>query len=326
MVWLGLDLFLRPKTDLSVSVFVEWLSSLTRCPAHRDSSASSGGLSEISHRQTLWGHHFREHQTGLWTVSTLPLCQLLEVKINIVFSMWISLTPGQFGVAALIFPSLLSPFKQFTLYWPVLGFLLYLVLQVSYLANVVRLGQTPEASFNQWAWDLVLRLKLHDNERRLQNAWNPMPSSPPLVPDVTDIPTMHPVLKAVKAGIPIGCFLAIEITTTGHRSVISEQNTQNFCHRGDCFVFIVKHINDVFVIVCLFSVTVWRSSAVKVSLCSRSWSSPDTLKPWFMFLTTSYLWSTLASSTCSKMNSWDTVFCLFNDEQNFGLQQDFKCH
>ncbi|KAG5280995.1 hypothetical protein AALO_G00066300 [Alosa alosa] len=97
--------------------------------------------------------------------------------------------------------------------------------QVSYLANVVRLGQTPEASFNQWAWDLVLRLKLHDNERRLKNAWNPVPSSAPLVPDVTDIPTMHPVLKAVKAGIPIGCFLAIAMTTTGH-------SLEKFCSEG----------------------------------------------------------------------------------------------
>lgn len=91
-------------------------------------------------------------------------------------------------------------------------------LQVSYLANVVRLGQTPESSFNQWAWDLVLRLKLHANERSPQDAWCPLPSSSaPSVPEITDSPTMHPVFKAVKAGIPIGCFLAIDMTTIGHR-------------------------------------------------------------------------------------------------------------
>ncbi|XP_061116249.1 ectopic P granules protein 5 homolog isoform X2 [Conger conger] len=97
--------------------------------------------------------------------------------------------------------------------------------QVSYLANVVRLGYTPEASFNQWAWDLVLRLKLHGNELRPQDAWSPLPSTSGLVPEVTDTPTMHPVLKAVRASIPIGCFLAIAMTTIGH-------SLEKFCSEG----------------------------------------------------------------------------------------------
>uniref|UniRef100_A0A8C2D5Y0 Ectopic P-granules autophagy protein 5 homolog (C. elegans) n=1 Tax=Cyprinus carpio TaxID=7962 RepID=A0A8C2D5Y0_CYPCA len=98
--------------------------------------------------------------------------------------------------------------------------------QVSYLANVVRLGQTPESSFNQWAWDLVLRLKLHANEICPQDAWCPLPSSgAPSVPEITDAPTMHPVFKAVKAGIPIGCFLAIDMTTIGH-------SLEKFCSEG----------------------------------------------------------------------------------------------
>ncbi|XP_065123099.2 ectopic P granules protein 5 homolog isoform X1 [Paramisgurnus dabryanus] len=98
--------------------------------------------------------------------------------------------------------------------------------QVSYLANVVRLGQTPESSFNQWAWDLVLRLKLHANERSPQDAWCPLPSSTlPSVPEITDSPTMHPVFKAVKAGIAIGCFLAIDMTTIGH-------SLEKFCSDG----------------------------------------------------------------------------------------------
>uniref|UniRef100_A0A672N741 Ectopic P granules protein 5 homolog n=1 Tax=Sinocyclocheilus grahami TaxID=75366 RepID=A0A672N741_SINGR len=98
--------------------------------------------------------------------------------------------------------------------------------QVSYLANVVRLGQTPESSFNQWAWDLVLRLKLHANEISPQDAWCPLPSSSaPGVPEITDSPSMHPVFKAVKAGIPIGCFLAIDMTTIGH-------SLEQFCSDG----------------------------------------------------------------------------------------------
>ncbi|XP_077087479.1 ectopic P granules protein 5 homolog isoform X2 [Siphateles boraxobius] len=98
--------------------------------------------------------------------------------------------------------------------------------QVSYLANVVRHGQTLESSFNQWAWDLVLRLKLHANERSPQDAWCPLPSSSaPSVPEITDSPIMHPVFKAVKAGIPIGCFLAIDMTTIGH-------SLEKFCSDG----------------------------------------------------------------------------------------------
>ncbi|XP_018596418.2 ectopic P granules protein 5 homolog isoform X3 [Scleropages formosus] len=97
--------------------------------------------------------------------------------------------------------------------------------QVSYLANVVRLGNTPEASFSQWAWDMVLRLKLHVNERFPQETWSPKPSTSTVVPDLSDSPTMHPVLKAVKAGLPIGCFLALAMTTIGH-------SLEKFCSEG----------------------------------------------------------------------------------------------
>ncbi|KAL7839536.1 hypothetical protein SRHO_G00261940 [Serrasalmus rhombeus] len=97
--------------------------------------------------------------------------------------------------------------------------------QVSYLANIMRLGQTPETSFNQWAWDLALRLKLHTNERNPQDPWCPLPSSGPSVPEITDTPTMHPVLKAVKASIPIGCLLALDMTSIGH-------SLERFCSDG----------------------------------------------------------------------------------------------
>ncbi|KAK3538822.1 hypothetical protein QTP86_015946 [Hemibagrus guttatus] len=98
--------------------------------------------------------------------------------------------------------------------------------QMSYLANIMRLGYSPETSFNQWAWDLVLRLKLHTSERNPQGAWCPLPSADvPNVPEVTDSPTMHPVLKAIKAGIPIGCFLALDMSTIGH-------SLEKFCSEG----------------------------------------------------------------------------------------------
>ncbi|XP_059406308.1 ectopic P granules protein 5 homolog [Carassius carassius] len=120
----------------------------------------------------------------------------------------------------------IEAYQKFLTDKPYGGILSEGIKQVSYLANVVRLGQTPESSFNQWAWDLVLRLKLHVNEISPQDAWCPLPSSSaPSVPEITDSPTMHPVFKAVKADIPIGCFLAIDITTIGH-------SLEKFCSDG----------------------------------------------------------------------------------------------
>nr|XP_020479616.1 ectopic P granules protein 5 homolog [Monopterus albus] len=60
---------------------------------------------------------------------------------------------------------------------------------------------SPEASFSQWAWQLLLRLKLHSNSQNLKGAW------------------------AVKAGIPIGCYLSIAMTPVGH-------SLEHFCTDG----------------------------------------------------------------------------------------------
>lgn len=93
--------------------------------------------------------------------------------------------------------------------------------QVSYLASVLRLGVSPEASFSQWAWQLLLRLKLHSNSQNPKGAWSglALASNPP--PELTHSPSMHSVLRAVKAGIPIGCYLSIAMTTVGHRFVLT---------------------------------------------------------------------------------------------------------
>ncbi|XP_058491865.1 ectopic P granules protein 5 homolog [Solea solea] len=95
--------------------------------------------------------------------------------------------------------------------------------QVSYLASVLRLGVSPEASFSQWAWQLLLRLKLHRNSQNPKGAWSVPASTPP--PELTHTPSMHSVLRAVKAGIPIGCYLSIAMTTVGH-------SLENFCTEG----------------------------------------------------------------------------------------------
>lgn len=118
--------------------------------------------------------------------------------------------------------------------WPLLGpsnkitslFLHLSVLsfpQVSYLASVLRLGISPEASFSQWAWQLLLRLKLHSNAQNPKGAWSvpALASNPP--PELTHSPSMHSVLRAVKAGIPIGSYLSIAMTTVGHRFVLTHK-------------------------------------------------------------------------------------------------------
>ncbi|KAF7660149.1 hypothetical protein LDENG_00286760 [Lucifuga dentata] len=97
--------------------------------------------------------------------------------------------------------------------------------QVSYLASVLRLGVSPEASFSQWAWQLLLRLKLHGKAQKPKGAWSApaLALSPP--PELTHTPSMHSVLRAVKAGIPIGCYLSIAMTTVGH-------SLEHFCTDG----------------------------------------------------------------------------------------------
>lgn len=97
--------------------------------------------------------------------------------------------------------------------------------QVSYLASVLRLGVSPEASFSQWAWQLLLRLKLHGNAQTPKGAWSvpALASNPP--PELTHTPSMHPVLRAVKSGLPIGGYLSIAMTTVGH-------SLESFCTDG----------------------------------------------------------------------------------------------
>ncbi|XP_019465701.1 LOW QUALITY PROTEIN: ectopic P granules protein 5 homolog [Meleagris gallopavo] len=107
---------------------------------------------------------------------------------------------------------------------PYAGLLSESIKQVSYLASIVRYGETPESSFNQWAWGLILRLKLHRNDRGIQCGWPAVPVSDSVL-DMTESITLHPLLKAVKAGIPIGCYLALAMTTLGH-------SIEKFCAEG----------------------------------------------------------------------------------------------
>nr|XP_004656875.2 ectopic P granules protein 5 homolog isoform X2 [Jaculus jaculus] len=118
----------------------------------------------------------------------------------------------------------LEAYQKYLAQKPYAGLISESVKQVSYLASIVRYGETPETSFNQWAWNLILRLKLHKNDYGTQQSCPVVPLSS-IVPDMTESPTFHPLLKAVKAGMPIGCYLALCMTKMGH-------SIEKFCAEG----------------------------------------------------------------------------------------------
>ncbi|KAM9251117.1 LOW QUALITY PROTEIN: ectopic P granules protein 5 homolog [Cariama cristata] len=118
----------------------------------------------------------------------------------------------------------LEAYQKYLSQKPYTGLLSEGIKQVSYLASIVRYGETPETSFNQWAWGLILRLKLHRNDRGMQHGWPAVPVSDSVL-DMTESITLHPLLKAVKASIPIGCYLALAMTTLGH-------SIEKFCAEG----------------------------------------------------------------------------------------------
>ncbi|PKU33455.1 hypothetical protein llap_16241 [Limosa lapponica baueri] len=118
----------------------------------------------------------------------------------------------------------LEAYQKYLSQKPYAGLLSESIKQVSYLASIVRYGETPETSFNQWAWGLILRLKLHRNDRGMQQGWPAVPVSGRVL-DMTESVTLHPLLKAVKANIPVGCYLALAMTTLGH-------SIERFCAEG----------------------------------------------------------------------------------------------
>uniref|UniRef100_K7FTW0 Ectopic P-granules 5 autophagy tethering factor n=1 Tax=Pelodiscus sinensis TaxID=13735 RepID=K7FTW0_PELSI len=119
---------------------------------------------------------------------------------------------------------ILEAYQKYLPQKPYGGLLSESIKQVSYLASVVRYGETPETSFNQWAWGLILRLKLHRNDHGVQQGWPAVPTFSATL-DMTESITLHPLLKAVKSSIPIGCYLALAMTTLGH-------SIEKFCAEG----------------------------------------------------------------------------------------------
>ncbi|XP_005232012.2 ectopic P granules protein 5 homolog [Falco peregrinus] len=118
----------------------------------------------------------------------------------------------------------LEAYQKYLSQKPYTGLLSESIKQVSYLASIVRYGETPETSFNQWAWGLILRLKLHRNDCSMKHGWLAVLASDNVL-DMTESVVLHPLLKAVKADIPIGCYLALAMTTLGH-------SVEKFCAEG----------------------------------------------------------------------------------------------
>ncbi|XP_061469566.1 ectopic P granules protein 5 homolog isoform X3 [Rhineura floridana] len=131
----------------------------------------------------------------------------------------------------------LEAYQKYLSQKPYSGLISESIKQVSYLASIVRYGETPETSFNQWAWGLVLRLKLHVNDYGVQPS---VPASGATL-ELTESPTFHPLLKAVRSGLPIGCYLALVMTTVGH-------SIEKFCAEGIPLVGILvqsRHLRTV---------------------------------------------------------------------------------
>ncbi|XP_043934118.1 ectopic P granules protein 5 homolog [Protopterus annectens] len=183
-----LPLQLWRPTALEIGVIREWLLNYNL-------AAVENKLACIILEGLNWG--FDEHTGGLNLDHSLHL----EVGLMVLEAYQKYLTDKPYG-----------------------GFISESIKQVSYLASIVRLSQTPEASFNQWAWDLVVRLKLHINDQNPQCRL-PQVSNITAALDMTESPTVHPLQKAVKAGIPIGCYLALSATTVGH-------SIDKFCSEG----------------------------------------------------------------------------------------------
>ncbi|KAG8131298.1 hypothetical protein E2320_017822, partial [Naja naja] len=131
---------------------------------------------------------------------------------------------------------ILEAYQKYLPQKPYSGLLSESFKQVSYLASIVRYGETAESSFNQWAWGMILRLKLHMNDYGVQGHW-----APAAIPDLADSPTFHPLLKAVRSSLPIGCYLALAMSAVGH-------SIEKFCAEGIPYLGILvqsRHLRTV---------------------------------------------------------------------------------
>ena len=83
------------------------------------------------------------------------------------------------------------------------------------MSSYLSAGTSPEQAFNNWAWELALRLKVHQQSVRLHShgaSVDPDFLPPTLGSDMW----LVPLVKEVGKKTPIACYMALTMTNVGH--------------------------------------------------------------------------------------------------------------
>lgn len=83
------------------------------------------------------------------------------------------------------------------------------------LASAMKQQQTNEQVFNMWAWNVALKLHLHQSS--FPSADIALANISGGVPVLANENSLVPVLKGLKEKNSMACFMSLVITTYGHR-------------------------------------------------------------------------------------------------------------
>ncbi|CAL1544233.1 unnamed protein product, partial [Lymnaea stagnalis] len=82
------------------------------------------------------------------------------------------------------------------------------------MAAYITSAQSPEQKFNNWAWDVAIRLKLHQQSVKVHS---PGAADVNFQPPALGLDTwLLPLQRAINNKTPIACFVAITMTNIGH--------------------------------------------------------------------------------------------------------------
>ena len=87
----------------------------------------------------------------------------------------------------------------------------------SKMASVMRQNQTSEQQFNNWAWDLVLKLKLHTYSVLSHSHGLAEEHTPP---DMVKDGWLLPLSKGLAQRNPMACYVALVMSSIGHEYVL----------------------------------------------------------------------------------------------------------
>lgn len=83
------------------------------------------------------------------------------------------------------------------------------------LASAMKQQQTNEQVFNMWAWNVALKLHLHQSS--FPSADIALANISGGVPVLANENSLVPVLKGLKEKNSMACYMSLVITTYGHR-------------------------------------------------------------------------------------------------------------